>query len=200
MGFKIPQGERGLMSDKRINQLIEEKEMITNIVAKEPQSDEKVISSGTSSYGFDATIAPEIVSFFKDPVHFRELDPKDGEHFPDKMEHDYDSATEYHLMMPGEFVLARTNEFFKIPDNVLAICMGKSTYARCGLIVNVTPLEPGWEGHVTLEITNTNVVPVRLYFNEGICQFLFYENEQCEMSYRDKQGKYQGQTGITLSR
>ena len=103
------------------------------------------------------------------------------------------------IVPPNSFALARSIEYFKIPRNVLTICVGKSTYARCGIIVNVTPFEPEWEGHVTLEISNTTPLPAKIYSNEGLCQVLFFESdEDCEITYKDKQGKYDGQTGITI--
>jgi dCTP deaminase len=112
-----------------------------------------------------------------------------------------DRNTDVCIIPPNSFALARTVEYFRVPEDVLVICLGKSTYARCGIIVNVTPLEPGWEGHVTLEFSNTTPLPARIYANEGVAQMLFFQSDEvCETSYRDRGGKYQGQTGVTLPR
>lgn len=152
------------------------------------------VSYGLSSYGYDARVSPEFKIFTN--VDSAIVDPKD---FSPKSFVDRD--TDVCIIPPNSFALARTVEYFRIPENVLVICLGKSTYARCGIIVNVTPLEPGWEGHVTLEFSNTTPLPAKIYANEGACQFLFLEgNEPCETSYKDKAGKYQGQKGVTLPR
>src|SRR5690348_16593620 len=153
---------------------------------------EGVISYGLSSYGYDARVSDEFKIFTN--VNSSIVDPKafDPDGFVDR-------KTDVCTVPPNSFVLARTVEYFRIPRDVLVICVGKSTYARCGIIVNVTPLEPEWEGHVTLEFSNTTPLPARIYANEGACQFLFLQgNEPCETSYRDKAGKYQGQRGVTL--
>jgi dCTP deaminase len=154
---------------------------------------QKVISYGTSSYGYDARVAGEFL-LFRD-TYGTHIDP----HGFDERNFQKIETTDYTLLPPHSFALARTVEYFRIPRDVLVICLGKSTYARCGLIVNVTPLEPEWEGHVTIEISNTAPVPVRVYANQGICQFLFLgAPEICRTSYADRGGKYQGQQGIVL--
>jgi dCTP deaminase len=152
----------------------------------------KIVSYGTSSYGYDVRCAPEFRIFTN--INSAVVDPKsfDSNSF---VTLDADVC----IIPPNSFALARTVEYFRIPRNVLTICLGKSTYARCGIIVNVTPLEPEWEGHVTLEFSNTTPLPAKIYANEGVAQMLFFESDQeCETSYKDRQGKYQGQTGVTL--
>ena len=151
-----------------------------------------VISYGLSSYGYDIRVADEFKVFTN--INSTVVDPKnfDARSF-------VDVKTDVCIIPPNSFALARTVEYFRIPRDVLVICVGKSTYARCGIIVNVTPLEPEWEGHVTLEFSNTTPLPAKIYANEGACQFLFLQgDEPCEVSYRDKAGKYQGQRGVTL--
>ena len=151
-----------------------------------------VISYGLSSYGYDARVGTDFKIFTN--VNSAVVDPKnfDQSSFVDR-------TTDVCIIPPNSFALARTVEYFRIPRDVLVVCVGKSTYARCGIIVNVTPLEPEWEGHVTLEFSNTTPLPAKIYANEGACQFLFLQgNEPCEVSYRDKAGKYQGQRGVTL--
>ncbi len=153
-----------------------------------------VISYGLSSYGYDARVADDFKIFTN--VDSATVDPKafDQKGFVDR-------KTEVCIIPPNSFVLARTVEYFRIPRDVLVICVGKSTYARCGIIVNVTPLEPEWEGHVTLEFYNTTPLPARVYANEGLCQFLFLKGDgACEVSYADRGGKYMKQTGVTLPR
>lgn len=153
---------------------------------------ERVISYGVSSYGYDIRCAPEFKVFTN--INSAVVDPKnfDPESF-------VDVNREVCIIPPNSFALARTLEYFRIPRNVLTICLGKSTYARCGIIVNVTPLEPEWEGHVTLEFSNTTPLPARIYANEGVAQVIFLESdEDCSVSYRDRGGKYQHQTGVTL--
>lgn len=152
----------------------------------------KVISYGTSSYGYDIRCADEFKIFTN--INSAVVDPKafDPESF-------VDLKADVCIIPPNSFCLARTVEYMRIPRNVLTVCLGKSTYARCGIIVNVTPLEPEWEGHVTLEFSNTTPLPARIYANEGVAQVLFFESdEQCETSYRDRAGKYMKQTGVTL--
>ena len=152
----------------------------------------RIVSYGTSSYGYDVRCSDEFKIFTN--IHSAIVDPKafDETSFVDVQG---DSC----VIPPNSFALARTIEFFRIPRTVLTICLGKSTYARCGIIVNVTPLEPEWEGHVTLEFSNTTPLPARIYANEGVAQMLFLESDEpCETSYRDRGGKYQGQTGVTL--
>jgi dCTP deaminase len=151
-----------------------------------------VISYGVSSYGYDIRVADEFKIFTN--VHSAIVDPKDFD--PRSM---VDFKGEVCVIPPNSFALARTVEYFRIPRNVLTICVGKSTYARCGIIVNVTPFEPEWEGFVTLEISNTTPLPAKIYANEGIAQVLFFEAaEECETSYADKKGKYQRQQSIVL--
>lgn len=153
---------------------------------------ERVISYGVSSYGYDIRCAPEFKVFTN--INSAVVDPKnfDPQGF-------VDVNRDVCIIPPNSFALARTLEYFRIPRNVLTICLGKSTYARCGIIVNVTPLEPEWEGHVTLEFSNTTPLPARIYANEGVAQVIFLESdEDCAVSYRDRGGKYQHQTGVTL--
>lgn len=152
------------------------------------------ISYGVSSYGYDVRCADEFKIFTN--ARNALIDPKNFD--PDSfVEHKGDSC----IIPPNSFALARTVEYFRIPRDVLVICLGKSTYARCGIIVNVTPLEPEWEGHVTLEFSNTTPLPAKIYANEGVAQMLFFQSDElCDVSYKDRKGKYQGQTGVTLPR
>ena len=152
----------------------------------------RIVSYGTSSYGYDVRCADEFKIFTN--INSVIVDPKAF------VESSFvDLKSDVCVIPPNSFVLARTVEFFRIPRTVLTICLGKSTYARCGIIVNVTPLEPEWEGHVTLEFSNTTPLPAKIYANEGVAQMLFLESDEpCETSYRDRGGKYQGQTGVTL--
>lgn len=153
-----------------------------------------VISYGVSSYGYDARVADEFKIFTN--VDSGVVDPKAFS--PNSF---VDRKTDVCIIPPNSFALARTVEYFRIPRDVLVICLGKSTYARCGIIVNVTPLEPEWEGHVTLEFSNTTPLPAKIYANEGACQFLFLKADKvCDISYRDRLGKYMGQLGVTLPR
>jgi len=152
----------------------------------------KVISWGTSSYGYDIRCANEFKIFTN--IHSAVIDPKN---FDAGSFVDFSGAV--CIIPPNSFALARTVEYFRIPRNVLTICLGKSTYARCGIIVNVTPFEPEWEGHATLEFSNTTSLPAKIYADEGIAQVVFFESdEECEISYKQRGGKYQGQTGVTL--
>ncbi len=181
-----------ILSDKWIRTQALEHGMIEPFV--EAQRRDGVISYGLSSYGYDARVAPEFKIFTN--VDSSVVDPKqfDPRSFVDR-------ETDVCIIPPNSFALARTVEYFRVPEDVLVICLGKSTYARCGIIVNVTPLEPGWEGHVTLEFSNTTPLPAKIYANEGACQFLFLKgNERCETSYKDRAGKYMGQRGVTLPR
>ena len=183
-----------IKSDRWINVMAEEHAMISPFSAKQVryQDDNKVISYGTSSYGYDVRCANEFKIFTN--INSAIVDPKnfDANSF-------VDLKADVCIIPPNSFALARTVEYFKIPRNVLTICLGKSTYARCGIIVNVTPLEPEWEGHVTLEFSNTTNLPAKIYANEGVAQMLFLESDEvCETSYKDRGGKYQGQTGVTL--
>jgi len=155
----------------------------------------KIISYGTSSYGYDVRCASEFKIFTN--INSTIIDPKD---FDPNSFVDFESD-DFCIIPPNSFALARTIEYFRIPRDVLVICLGKSTYARCGIIVNVTPLEPEWEGHVTLEFSNTTTLPAKIYANEGVAQFLFFGADSlCETSYKDRGGKYQSQTGVTLPR
>tara|TARA_B100000029_G_scaffold271761_1_gene266792 strand:- start:4352 stop:4918 length:567 start_codon:yes stop_codon:yes gene_type:complete len=171
--------EHGMISPFSSNQVREEK-------------GNKVVSYGLSSYGYDIRVADEFKIFTN--IHSKEIDPKEI-----KKDCFVEVKSDNILVPPNSFALARTIEYFKIPRNVITLCVGKSTYARCGIIVNVTPFEPEWEGYVTLEISNTTPMPARIYANQGIAQVLFFESDQeCEVSYKDRSGKYQSQTGITL--
>jgi dCTP deaminase len=160
----------------------------------ERQVREGVISYGVSSFGYDVRVADEFKIFTN--VFTATVDPKN---FDPRSFVDWKSET--CIVPPNSFALARSVEYFRIPRNVLTICVGKSTYARCGIIVNVTPFEPEWEGHVTLEISNTTPLPAKIYANEGIAQVLFFESDESpEISYADRGGKYQAQRGVTLPR
>lgn len=159
---------------------------------KQNSKGDGVISYGVSSYGYDVRCAPEFKVFTN--INSAVVDPKNFN--PDSFVEVSDNVC---IIPPNSFALARTVEHFCIPRNVLTVCLGKSTYARCGIIVNVTPLEPEWEGYVTLEFSNTTPLPARIYANEGVAQMVFFESDEvCEVSYRDRKGKYQGQSGVTL--
>ena len=178
-----------IKSDRWIRRMALEKGMIKPF---EDRQVRKGISFGLSSYGYDIRIADEFKIFTN--INTTIVDPKafDPRSF-------VDVQGEVAVIPPNSFALGRSVEYFKIPRNVLTICVGKSTYARCGIITNVTPFEPEWEGYVTLEISNTTPLPAKIYANEGIAQVLFFESdEDCETSYADRQGKYQGQQGIVL--
>lgn len=182
----------GIKPDSWIRKMALEHKMIDPFV--EGQVSKGVISYGLSSYGYDIRVTDEFKVFTN--VHNSLVDPKN---FDDKsfVEIKADEC----IIPPNSFALARTMEYFRIPRSTLTICLGKSTYARCGIIVNVTPFEPEWEGHVTLEISNTTPIPAKIYANEGIAQVLFFEGDEvCEISYADKKGKYQKQVGITTPR
>ncbi len=182
----------GVHSDTWIRRMARENRMIEPFV--DGQIRESVISYGLSSYGYDIRVTDEFKIFTN--VHSAIVDPK---HFnPDSF---IDYKGDICIIPPNSFVLARTVEYFRIPRDVITVCLGKSTYARCGLIVNVTPFEPEWEGYVTLEISNTTPLPARVYANEGIAQVLFLQAEEvCEVSYADRKGKYQKQKEIVLPR
>ncbi|MDM7857279.1 dCTP deaminase [Thiopseudomonas acetoxidans] len=185
-----------IKSDKWIRRMAQEQGMIEPFVERQVRNegDERLISYGVSSYGYDVRCADEFKVFTN--LHSVTVDPKN---FDEKSF--VDVKGEYCIIPPNSFALARTVEYFRIPRNVLTICLGKSTYARCGIIVNVTPLEPEWEGHVTLEFSNTTTLPAKIYANEGVAQMLFFESDEtCEVSYKDRDGKYQGQRGVTLPR
>ena len=191
-----------IKSDRWIRRMVEEQGMIEPFEPGQVKfrdrggESERIVSYGTSSYGYDVRCSREfkvftnINSTIVDPKHF---DPKSF----------VDIEADECIIPPNSFALARTVEYFRIPRDTLVVCLGKSTYARCGIIVNVTPLEPEWEGHVTLEFSNTTPLPARIYANEGVAQMLFFQSDDddvCETSYRDRGGKYQGQTGVTLPR
>ena len=184
-----------ILCDKSIAKLAQANGMIEPFIDRQIRNNDngsKIISYGNSSYGYDARVSNEfkiftnIDSAIVDPKNFSETS------FVDR-------TTDICVIPPNSFALARTIEYFRIPEDILVICVGKSTYARCGIIVNVTPLEPGWEGHVTLEFSNTTPLPAKIYAFEGACQFLFFKgDEQCEVSYKTRLGKYMKQTGVTL--
>lgn len=183
-----------IKADKWIRKMSEEHGMIEPYEAGQVRTSdgERLISYGTSSYGYDVRCSNEFKVFTN--INSATVDPKGF---------DEGSFVDVHsdvcVIPPNSFALARTVEYFRIPRNVLTICLGKSTYARCGIIVNVTPLEPEWEGHVTLEFSNTTTLPAKIYANEGVAQMLFFESDEvCEVSYKDRGGKYQGQRGVTL--
>lgn len=179
-----------IKSDKWIRRMAKEHQMIAPF--SEERVKEGVISFGLSSYGYDIRVADEFKVF--DSANATTIDPKnlDSDSFVDVKGKEC-------IIPPNSFALARTVEYFKIPRKVLTVCLGKSTYARCGIIVNVTPFEPEWEGHATLEISNTTPLPAKIYAGEGIAQIIFLEaDEVCQTSYKDKQGKYQAQKRITL--
>ena len=179
-----------VLSDKSIKKLAVEESMISPFEDKQVRDGK--ISYGLSSFGYDARVSEEFKIFTN--VNSEIVDPKDF-----KSTNFVTKNGSVCVIPPNSFALARTVEHFKIPKNVLVICLGKSTYARCGIIVNVTPLEPGWEGHVTLEFSNTTPLPAKIYANEGVAQFIFLKgNETPEVTYADRKGKYMGQTGVTL--
>src|ERR1700752_5102306 len=180
----------GLKPDHWIRKMAIEQRMIEPFVDKQVR--QGVISYGVSSYGYDIRVADEFMIFTN--VHSAIVDPKN---FDTKSMFEFKG--DVCVIPPNSFALSRTVEYFRIPRKVLTVCLGKSTYARCGLIVNVTPFEPEWEGHVTLEISNTTPLPAKIYANEGLAQVLFYQaTDACETSYADRGGKYMGQTNITL--
>ena len=183
-----------IKSDKWIRRMAEQTGMIEPFEPGQVReaAGHKIISYGTSSYGYDIRCAPEFKVFTN--IHSTVVDPKN---FDEKSF--VDMHGDYCIIPPNSFALARTVEYFRIPRNVLTICLGKSTYARCGILVNVTPFEPEWEGFVTLEISNTTPLPARIYANEGLCQIIFFQSDEvCETSYADRKGKYQSQKGIVL--
>ena len=183
-----------IKSDKWIRRMADEHGMIEPFEAGQVRTDgeRRLISYGTSSYGYDVRCSSDFKVFTN--INSATVDPKsfDEDSF-------VDVTGDVCVIPPNSFALARTVEYFRIPRNVLTICLGKSTYARCGIIVNVTPLEPEWEGHVTLVFSNTTTLPAKTYANEGVAQMLFFESDEvCEVSYKDRGGKYQGQRGVTL--
>ena len=183
-----------IKSDKWIRKMAQQHGMIDPFEPSQVRHGEhgKTISHGTSSYGYDIRCSKEFKIFTN--INSAVVDPKNFA--PESF---VDVNADVCIIPPNSFALARSVEYFKIPRNVLVICLGKSTYARCGIIVNVTPLEPEWEGHITLEFSNTTPLPAKIYANEGVAQLLFLESdEECETSYKDRSGKYQGQLGVTL--
>lgn len=183
-----------IQSDKWITKMAEEHRMIEPFEPNQVRqvNGQKIVSYGVSSYGYDVRCAPEFKVFTN--INSAIVDPKNftNDSF-------VDVNADVCIIPPNSFALARTVEYFRIPRDILVVCLGKSTYARCGIIVNVTPLEPEWEGQVTLEFSNTTNLPAKIYANEGVAQMLFLlGNEPCEVSYKDRGGKYQGQMGVTL--
>ena len=186
----------GIKSDTWIRRMAEERAMISPFEPGQVRvrDGERIVSYGTSSYGYDVRCAREFKIFTN--INSSMVDPKDFDH-----QSFVDVESDVCIIPPNSFALARTVEYFKIPREVLTICLGKSTYARCGIIVNVTPLEPEWEGHVTLEFSNTTPLPAKIYANEGVAQMLFLGADAvCETSYADRNGKYMGQTGVVVPR
>jgi dCTP deaminase len=184
-----------IKSDKWIRRMAEQTGMIEPFEPNQVRTaanGQKIVSYGTSSYGYDIRCADEFKIFTN--INSTIVDPKNFD------ENSFvDIKSDVCIIPPNSFALARTIEYFRIPRSVLTICLGKSTYARCGIIVNVTPFEPEWEGYVTLEFSNTTPLPAKIYAGEGCAQVLFFESDEiCETSYRDRGGKYQGQTGVTL--
>ena len=179
-----------IKSDRWIRRMAQEHDMINPY--SEKQVSQGVISYGVSSYGYDLRVSDEFKIFTN--VNSTIVDPKNFD------ERSFVTVnSDVAIVPPTSFALARSVEYFKIPRDVLTICVGKSTYARCGIIVNVTPFEPEWEGFVTLEISNTTPLPAKIYANEGLCQILFFQSDEvCEVSYKDRKGKYQAQKGIVL--
>ena len=179
-----------IKSDKWIKRMALDHRMIEPFVDTQTRSG--VVSYGVSSYGYDVRVGDEFKVFtnvFNTVVDPKNFDPKSF----------VDIQADVCIIPPNSFALASTVEYFRIPRDILTVCLGKSTYARCGIIVNVTPFEPEWEGHVTIEISNTTPLPAKIYANEGIAQVLFFQgDEPCEISYKDKKGKYQAQRGVTL--
>jgi dCTP deaminase len=179
-----------IKADHWIKRMAVEHRMIEPFV--ESQARTGVVSYGLSSYGYDTRVADEFKVFTN--VYNTVVDPKNFD--PKSF---VDIRADVCIIPPNSFALARTIEYFRIPRDILTVCLGKSTYARCGIIVNVTPFEPEWEGHVTIEISNTTPLPAKIYANEGIAQVLFFQSDEpCEVSYKDKRGKYQAQQGVTL--
>ena len=183
-----------IKSDRWIQKMAQEQGLITPFTANQISHNggRRIVSYGTSSYGYDVRCANEFKVFTN--INSAIVDPKQFD------ESSFVSIkADVCMIPPNSFALARTIEYFRIPRNILTLCVGKSTYARCGIIVNVTPLEPEWEGHVTLEFSNTTPLPAKIYANEGVAQMLFLQSDEiCRVSYRDRDGKYQGQKGVTL--
>ena len=183
-----------IKSDKWIRRMAEQHKMIEPFEPNQVKEKDgrRIVSYGTSSYGYDIRCSNEFKLFTN--INSTIVDPKNFD--PSSF---VEVTADYCIIPPNSFALARTVEYFRIPRSVLTICLGKSTYARCGIIVNVTPFEPEWEGFVTLEFSNTTPLPAKIYANEGVAQVLFFEGDEvCETSYKDRGGKYQGQVGVTL--
>ncbi len=183
-----------IKSDRWIREMAENHRMIEPFAPGQVRTADgrRIVSYGTSSYGYDVRCANEFKVFTN--INATIVDPKQFD-----VNSFVDQTSDVCIIPPNSFALARTIEYFRIPRSVMVVCLGKSTYARCGIIVNVTPLEPEWEGHVTLEFSNTTTLPAKIYANEGVAQLLFFESDEvCETSYRDRGGKYQGQQGVTL--
>ena len=184
-----------VLSDHAIRKFVNQASMISPFIdgqIRTNHKDQKIVSYGLSSYGYDARVSDEFKIFTN--INSSIVDPKafDQDSFVDK-------KTDVCIIPPNSFALGRTVEYFKIPRDVLVLCVGKSTYARCGIIVNVTPLEPEWEGNVTLEFSNTTPLPAKIYAGEGVCQFIFFQSQtSCQVSYADRKGKYMKQQGVTL--
>lgn len=200
IGHYFLKGHTALMSiksDKWIRKMAEQHGMIEPFEPKQVKVNaegQRLVSYGTSSYGYDIRCSKEFKLFTN--LNSTIVDPKNFD--PNSF---VEVNADYCIIPPNSFALARTVEYFRIPRNVLTVCLGKSTYARCGIIVNVTPFEPEWEGYVTLEFSNTTPLPAKIYANEGCAQVLFFEadaDDVCETSYKDRGGKYQGQVGVTL--
>jgi len=175
-------------------------ELQAELRAKFPQQHRKIVSKGLTSYGYDVSLSDRVKLFTN--INSATIDPKrfnEEESLVDAVvKTDPRDNSRYVMLPPNSYLLGVTNEYFRIPRNVMVICLGKSTYARCGAIVNATPIEPGFHGNVVIEISNSTPSPMRIYVDEGIAQFLFFEGEECQTSYADRGGKYQGQTGVTL--
>jgi dCTP deaminase len=181
-----------IQNDKWIKKMAKEKRIIEPFIESQVRHNEtghKAVSYGLSSFGYDLRVSDEFQVFTN--VYNRVVDPKAFQQ--DAFVY---MKTKECIIPPNSFALARSVEYFRIPRNILAFCIGKSTYARCGIIVNVTPFEPEWEGYVTIEISNTTPLPAKIYADEGIAQIIFFQGEECEVSYADRNGKYQGQVGI----
>lgn len=199
-----------ILNDKQIRQLAEEHDMISpfidrsvrndNIVTFGGKIERKVISYGLSSYGYDARLAEDIEIFSN--LQGGEIDPAelDEQHYVKAVIKETEDRRKYFILPPNCYALGHTAEYFKLPRDILAIVLGKSTLARAGLIINTTPAEPGWEGQLVLELANATSLPMRVYVGQGIAQFLFFRGEECEISYGDRAGKYQGQKGLTRAR
>ncbi len=188
--------ESAILNDKEIKELCLTKEMIDPFVdnnIRQNKEGNKIISYGLSSFGYDVRLSNQFKIFSN--INSTVVDPLS---FDDKACVDY--TGEYCIIPPNSYILGVTIEYFKIPEDIMVVCLGKSTYARCGAIVNVTPIEPGFEGQVVIEISNATPLPLKVYANMGIAQFVFFRGNACEVSYRKKEGKYQGQRGITLAR